>query len=68
MEKLQINVRLTQEQIDAIDQKRIELQPIMGKIPNRSEVLRYALDLYLASDSSKNPVTDRKAEKRGKKA
>jgi Arc/MetJ-type ribon-helix-helix transcriptional regulator len=68
MEKLQINVRLSQEQIDAIDQKRIELQPIMGKIPNRSEVLRYALDLYLASDSSKNAASNSKAERNVKKS
>jgi Arc/MetJ-type ribon-helix-helix transcriptional regulator len=48
MDKLQINVRLSQEQLDAIDKKRIDLQPTLGKIPNRSDILRYALDDYLA--------------------
>jgi len=50
MDKLQINVRLSQEQIDAIDRKRVDLLPMMGKIPNRSEVLRFALEQYLAGD------------------
>ena len=53
MDKLQINVRLSQEQIDAIDKKRIDLLSSMGKIPNRSEVLRLALDQYLAADLPK---------------
>jgi Arc/MetJ-type ribon-helix-helix transcriptional regulator len=52
MDKLQINVRLSQDQIDSIDRKRIELQQAMGKIPNRSDVLRYALDQYLTGVGS----------------
>jgi Arc/MetJ-type ribon-helix-helix transcriptional regulator len=47
MDKSQINVRLSAEQLDAIDRKRIELQPTLGRILNRSDVLRLALDLYL---------------------
>ena len=57
MDKLQINIRLSQAQLESIDRKRIELQPIMGKIPNRSEVLRYALDAYLVAESgAQNPT------------
>jgi Arc/MetJ-type ribon-helix-helix transcriptional regulator len=52
MDKMQINIRLSQEQLDAIDKKRIELQPVLGKIPNRSEVVRYALDQYLGSSTA----------------
>jgi hypothetical protein len=43
----QINVRLLPEQIQAIDQMRIELQKTGGTIPTRSDVLRLALDKYL---------------------
>lgn len=49
MDRHQVNVRLTQEQVDALEQLRIELQPQFGKIPTRSEVIRYALDYFLAN-------------------
>ncbi|GAA5172420.1 ribbon-helix-helix domain-containing protein [Viridibacterium curvum] len=48
MDRLQINVRLTPEQIEELDRKRIELQPTLGKIPTRSDVIRYALEIFLA--------------------
>ena len=71
MDKLQINVRLSEAQIEAIDLKRIELQPVMGKIPNRSEVLRYALDMYLGGGRvahEKNAGPTDRGSKPGKKA
>lgn len=52
MDRLQINVRLTPEQVDGVDKKRIELQPRLGKIPTRSDVVRYALDLFLGTSST----------------
>jgi hypothetical protein len=45
----QINVRLSPEQVRAIDQMRVELQKIGGTIPTRSDVLRLALDAYLVA-------------------
>lgn len=50
MERHQINMRLPAELAQAIDRKRIELQSVLGRIPSRSEVLRLALDAYLAGE------------------
>lgn len=47
MDRQQVNVRLTQELAAAIDQKRVELQSEMGRIPTRSDVIRLALEFYL---------------------
>lgn len=47
MDRLQVNVRLTPEQLTEIDKKRIELQPKYGKILTRSDVIRLALEDYL---------------------
>lgn len=66
MDKMQINIRLSQEQLEAIDKKRIELQPVLGKIPNRSEVLRFALDQYLATGTDSfeiSKTTSKKSQK-----
>jgi hypothetical protein len=43
----QINVRLSEEQIKAIDKKRVETQRETGVIPTRSDVLRLALDAFV---------------------
>jgi hypothetical protein len=43
-DRLQINFRLTPETIHRLDQKRIELHPRLGRIPSRSEVMRYMID------------------------
>lgn len=48
----QINVRLSPEQVRAIDGKRIELQKTTGLIPTRSDVLRLALDEFVAMPKS----------------
>lgn len=48
----QINVRLSPEQVRAIDNKRIELQKTTGFIPTRSDVLRLALDEFVATPKS----------------
>lgn len=52
MERQQINVRLTDDLAQQIDHKRISLQATLGRIPTRSEVLRLALEMYLAKDDA----------------
>ncbi len=47
--RAQINVRLSLELIEQLDRKRIELQPVLGKIPTRSDVMRLALEAYLGA-------------------
>ena len=55
MERVQINVRLSEQLISKIDQKRIEIQRTEGKnIPTRSDVVRLAIEAYLSSKSSKH--------------
>lgn len=49
MDRMQVNVRLTPELIEAIDQRRIAMQPSLGRIPNRSEVIREILEANLPS-------------------
>jgi len=52
MARTQINVRLDDELIMSLDKKRIELQPKLGKIPTRSDVMRYALEQFLGIKKS----------------
>jgi len=55
MERLQVNVRLTPELIEAIDQRRIALQPSLGRIPTRSEVIRDVLESNLIQEPPRRP-------------
>ncbi len=48
MGRQQINVRLSDELVTAIDEKRISLRDALGGIPSRSDVVRMALESYLA--------------------
>jgi metal-responsive CopG/Arc/MetJ family transcriptional regulator len=52
MERSQLNVRLDQELVDRIDEKRIELRESLGQIPTRSDILRMALENFLAPESA----------------
>ncbi len=52
MERTQINVRLSTKLLELMDKKRMELQPELGKIPTRSDIMRYALEKYLKLNSS----------------
>jgi Arc/MetJ-type ribon-helix-helix transcriptional regulator len=54
---VQVNVRVPSDYAKQIDQKRIELQASLGHIPTRSEIVRLALDEFLAKG------TERKARK-----
>lgn len=46
-DRFQINVRLDQEIIHLLDDRRVALKREMGIIPTRSEVVRLALLQYL---------------------
>lgn len=48
MDRIQVNVRMSEELARLLDQKRIELQKTLGFIPSRSEVIRMAIEAYLA--------------------
>ena len=47
MGRQQINVRLSDELVAAIDEKRVKLRDALGGIPSRSDVVRMALESYL---------------------
>ncbi len=59
MSRTQLNVRISEELEKAIDAKRIELHPILGEIPSRSDVLRMALEAYLGL-----PLSEIEADRR----
>lgn len=59
MSRTQLNVRISEELEKAIDAKRIELHPILGAIPSRSDVLRLALEAYLGLSLSEIEVDRR---------
>ena len=45
----QLAVRIDDETIQLIDRKRMELARELGEIPSRSDVVRIALERFLAS-------------------
>ena len=53
VDRIQINVRLDNEIIGLLDEKRIELQKELGRIPTRSDVVRIALEKYLRTGAKK---------------
>lgn len=59
MERNQINLRMSETLRKLIDAKRIELSERMGTIPSRSEILRFALEMYFGRDLSKTEVDRR---------
>lgn len=46
-DRVQVNVRISEELADQLDAKRVELQKKLGKIPTRSQVVRMALEDFL---------------------
>jgi Arc/MetJ-type ribon-helix-helix transcriptional regulator len=64
MERNQINLRMSETLRKLIDGKRIELSTAMGTIPSRSDVLRFALELYFGQDLSKSEVDRRTLSKK----
>lgn len=53
IDRIQINVRLDNELISLLDEKRIEFQKELGTIPTRSDVVRIALEKYLRASTKK---------------
>ena len=47
-ERIQVNVRVDGDLIRLLDEKRTELLSRLGAIPSRSDVVRMALEHYLA--------------------
>jgi hypothetical protein len=64
MERNQINLRMSDTLRKLIDGKRIELASSMGTIPSRSDVLRFALEMYFGQDLSKSEVDRRTLSKK----
>ncbi len=48
MDRVQVNVRITEFLAAQIDQKRIELQKKEGRIPSRSDIVRKAIEAFVA--------------------
>lgn len=64
MERNQINLRMSETLRKLIDGKRIELSTSMGTIPSRSDVLRFALEMYFGQDLSASEVDRRTLSKK----
>jgi len=65
MERSQLNLRISDQLGKLIDAKRIELSAQMGTIPSRSDILRFALEMYLGQDLSDSEVDRRKTTTKG---
>jgi hypothetical protein len=63
MERNQLNLRMSETLRKLIDAKRIELSDTLGKIPSRSDVLRFALEAYFGQDLSDSEADRRKTPK-----
>jgi Arc/MetJ-type ribon-helix-helix transcriptional regulator len=69
MSRNQLNIRVSDELEKLIDKKRIELASTMEIIPTRSDVVRYALERYLAvtvkdTDAGSRTVTAKESKSR----
>ena len=64
MERNQLNLRMSETLRKLIDAKRIELSESLGTIPSRSEILRFALEMYFGQDLSKSEVDRRKLSRK----
>ena len=60
MDRSQLNIRVSDHLGKLIDSKRIELSQNMKTIPSRSDVIRFALEMYLGEDLSGSEVDRRK--------
>jgi hypothetical protein len=56
MTRNQLNIRVSDELEQLIDQKRIALASTLKVIPTRSDVVRYALEAYLSVEIESAPV------------
>lgn len=63
MSRNQLNIRVSDELEALIDKKRIELASTMKIIPTRSDVVRYALEIYLGITLSETDQDGRTTDK-----
>ncbi len=66
MERSQLNLRISEQLGKLIDARRIELASSMGRIPTRSEILRFALESYLGADLSEFEIDRRRSAPQSK--
>ena len=65
MERSQLNLRISDQLGKLIDAKRIELSVKIGSIPSRSDILRFALEMYLNQDLADSEVDRRRSTSKG---
>ena len=65
MERSQLNLRISDQLGKLIDAKRIELSAKIGSIPSRSDILRFALEMYLNQDLADSEVDRRRSTSKG---
>jgi|LauGreDrversion4_2_1035121.scaffolds.fasta_scaffold2389836_1 Arc/MetJ-type ribon-helix-helix transcriptional regulator len=53
MDRVQVNVRITEQLAAQIDHKRVEIQKQEGRIPSRSDVVRMAIEAFVVIKHSK---------------
>jgi Arc/MetJ-type ribon-helix-helix transcriptional regulator len=68
MDRSQLNIRVSDHLGKLIDNKRIQLSQTMKSIPSRSDVIRFALEMYLGEDLSESEVDRRKATSKAAKS
>ena len=66
MERVQLNLRISEELAKLIDEKRIANSRINGVIPTRSEIVRLALEKYLEIDIRETEFDRRTSSARAK--
>lgn len=66
MERVQLNLRISEELAKLIDEKRIAKSRINGVIPTRSEIVRLALEKYLEIDIRQTEFDRRTSAARSK--
>ena len=53
LDRIQVNVRISQELARSLDEKRVQLQKTQGAIPSRSDVVRMAIEAFVAKPEKK---------------
>jgi metal-responsive CopG/Arc/MetJ family transcriptional regulator len=56
-DRVQVNVRIPSRLADMLDDERVQKKQEIGKIPSRSEVIRWALEDYLSEGNGDTPAT-----------
>lgn len=61
MSRSQLNIRVSEQLEKLIDQKRIQLSQELGTIPSRSDVVRFALEMYLGARLDESEADQRRS-------